>query len=256
MVLKRRARFQIGSAMASGVGARALTTSARLTMPTSWPARGRQGAWPDVLPEPDSPTRPSVSPSPTSRSTPSKGAARRGADEDGFAGCGRAGPSELPQMRVEQVAQPVSTMLADRQVSMIARPGMVIVHQAFVMSRRASDSISPQETSGCCTPNPRNDSDASNRITCPICRVGEDEQRVQDVGQEVAALRHARRVDGSKAPNASASNAPGVKTPHFQTSLWLARRRGYRPPTSSGPDRAVAGLLPPEGPMSEASLFR
>ena len=54
---------------------------------------------------------------------------------------------------------------------MIASPGMVIAHQALVMYCRASDSISPQEMSGCWMPRPRNDSDASNRITCPTWSV-------------------------------------------------------------------------------------
>ena len=55
--------------------------------------------------------------------------------------------------------------------SMIASPGMVIAHHALVMYCRASDSISPHEISGCWMPSPRNDSDASNRITCPTCSV-------------------------------------------------------------------------------------
>ena len=121
-----------------------------------------------LLPEPDSPTMPSVSPGRSVKLTPSTArttpasvknqVCRSSTWRMGFSGVAACGSS--------QSRMPSPTKLKPITTVRMARPGKVATHHWFTSSR-PSDTIDPHSGVGGTTPRPRNDRPANTRMALP-----------------------------------------------------------------------------------------
>ena len=130
------------------------------------------------LPEPDSPTMPSVSPRPRSKLTPSTARTtrrprrNRSADRAPTAAASRhtsASPSSsADRARRAGRRRRSSARTASRA---IVTPGQISCHGKTAMFWTPSAARLPHDASGACTPRPRNDRNASSSITDGIVSV-------------------------------------------------------------------------------------
>ena len=166
-----------------------------------------------VLPEPDSPTSPSVSPARIAKLTPSTAFTRPqrvlGARGD-LSPRGRS-RSYLPEARVEPVAEPVAEEVEGEHDEHDAAPGITESHQALAMWLRPSATIWPHDGVGGGMPAPRKLSEASTMITKPMCSVSRTMNVVMTFGTMWTSM--ILKLEQPCTPGEQTSPAPSRRGP-------------------------------------------